>query len=170
MNDQVKFIFFSRKNVLLFTDEQFQRTVFRKIKLTDIKKFTCYPWRDMEQTSTGETKISNAPWLEITDFYKYKTFHRLVMLSPDIYRFESCNAKLFSGINILVHDLLTHIYAASRKKVFDYFAKILKVDPSVVATIENLPAKIWLVLEYDKKGNCIIYKKPEYIDDGEPPF
>ena len=69
-----------------------------------------------------------------------------------------------------MHDLLTHIYAASRKKVFDYFAKILKVDPSVVATIENLPAKIWLVLEYDKKGNCIIYKKPEYIDDGEPPF
>ncbi len=128
------------------------------------------PWSNIEQTLKGEAKHTNAPWLEVTDFYKYKTFHRLVMLRPDIYRFESCNAKLHRGINILICDLITHIHATSRKKVFDYIAEILKVNPLVVSTIENLPIKTWLVLEYDKKGNCKIYPKPEYVEVGEPTF
>jgi hypothetical protein len=93
-----------------------------------------------------------------------------MMSGPEKYRFSCCNAELFSGINLFVYGTYTAIKCVSKKQLFEYLAQLLKVDPSVIATIENYPIDALLRLEIDEKGNCKIYPIPDNTDDGDPLF
>jgi hypothetical protein len=92
------------------------------------------------------------------------------MFGPEVDRFNCCNAELFNGINLFIYGIFTTVKCNSKKQMFDYLAQLLKVNPLIIATIENHPVNEWLRLEIDKKGHCKIFPSPENFNDDEAPF